>query len=180
MKPYAQILLPTGHLYEIPASAIVQSRAAYYHAEHKDEFPTIESAVEDTVELFADTYQVRDWALNNMQAEELMKHARLVRFTPPEVDFGAAEWSHHDAEAMIPQLESQTMLAVPVEMAVAAMAAHRNLCQILTLNADNGQPFAAVVLIQGGPGIVGTYVGALTHLTQAYVQPAAPAAASPH
>lgn len=172
MKKFIHVLLDTGHLYEIPASVIAQNRAKTMLEMHPEEFADLAAAELDTDELFEDSDQIRDWGLNQMNVPELMKEARLVRYTPPEQDFAGGEWSYHEHAAMIPQLETQTMLAMPVEMAVAAMAAHRNLCQVLQLNAEDGQPYAAVVLIQGGPAIVGTYVGALTHLTNVYVQPA--------
>lgn len=173
MKQFIRVLLPTGHLYEIPAQAIAENRAAYYHQAMADEFPTLDAALQDSIALFEDNTEIREWALNNMNVEELMKPARLVRYTQPEQDFAGGDWSFEDAGAIIPQLESQSMLAMPLEMALAAMAAHRNLCQVLTINSADGQPQAAVVVIQGGPAIVGTYVGALTHLTQAYVAPPA-------
>lgn len=180
MKAFIQVLLPTGHLYEIPTAAIAQSRAAYYHEHHKDEFPTPEAALEDTQELFADTFQVKDWAMNNMNVPELMKDARLVRFTPKGIDFDGGEWSFHDAAALIPQLDATSVLAMPVEMALAAMAAHGHVCQVATLNDEAGKPAAAIVLIQGGQAIVGMYTGALTHLTNVLTKPQPAEAAAPH
>lgn len=172
MKKFIHVLLPTGHLYEIPTSVIAANRAAHYHEQFKDsEFPTLESAMQDTEELFEDNFQVKDWALNNMNVDELMKDARLIRFTPPETDFDGGDWSYHDSPAIIPQLDHQSVLAMPVEMALSAMAAHRNICQVAVLNDDQKKPCAAIVLIQGGEAIVGTYVGALTHLTNTFVQP---------
>lgn len=170
MKPFIHVLLTTGHLYEIPTAAVVDSRAGYYHKQFKDtEFPTIESAKEDTEGLFEDSGEIRDWALNNMVAAELMEHARLVRFTPPEPDLAAGDWSYHEHNAIIPQLDSQTVMAMPLEMAVSAMATHKHICQITTFNDADGKPFAAMALITGPEAIVGTYVGAMQHLTNAYV-----------
>lgn len=180
MRKFVHVLLPTGHLYEIPTATIAANRAAFYHAQISVEFPTLEDAQKDTEELFEDNTEVRDWAINNMNVPELMKDARLVRFTPPEMDFAAGDWSFHEHAAMIPQLESQTMLAQPLEMSVSAMAAHNNLCQILILNDDGGEPAAAVVLVRGPAAIVGTYVGALQHLTNVVTQVPADQAANPN
>jgi len=172
LKPFIQVLLTTGHLYEIPTAPIAQNRATHYHEMFKDsEFPTLESALKDTEELFEDNFAVKDWALNNMSVEELMKGARLVRFTPPEIDLQDGDWSYHDMPAIIPQLDAQSVLAMPVEMALSAMAVHRNICQVVTLSDEAKKPCAAVVLVQGGEAIVGTYVGALTHLTNTFVKP---------
>lgn len=172
MKPFLHVLLPTGHRYEIPTDVIAQSRAAYYHQQFKDtEFPTLEAALEDTQALFEDTREVKDWALNNMSVEDLMQHARLVRYEPPEHDLQAGDWSFHDAPALIPQIDAQTVLSMPLEMAVSAMAAHRNLCQMVTLNDAAGEPGALVVLVKGPSVLVAIYTGALQHLTNSLLLP---------
>jgi hypothetical protein len=172
LKPFIQVLLATGHLYEIPTLIVAKNRAAAMLELHPNEFEDLDAAMRDSEELFEDNAAVRDWALNNMNVEELMKEARLVRFTPPEPDFEGAEWSYHDAKAVIPQLDAETILSTPVELALSAMAAHNNICQLVPL-LNNGQPYAAIALVQGGPGIVGMYVGALTHLTNTFVAKAA-------
>lgn len=173
MKTFIQVLLTSGHLYEIPTKVVAENRAKTMLELHPDEFADIAAAELDTDELFEDNGQIRDWALNQMNAPDLMKDARLVRFTPPEPDFQSGDWSYHDTPAIIPQVDAQSVLQMPVEMALSAMAAHRNLCQVAVLNDDAKKPYAAIVLIQGGEAIVGTYVGALTHLTNTFVQPAA-------
>lgn len=171
MKPLIHVLLPTGHLYEIQTAVVAQNRAKTMFELHPDEFADMAAAMADTEELFEDNGEIRDWALNNMNTDELMNAARLVRFTPPEPDFQGGDWSYHDALAIIPQLDPQSVLAMPIEMALSAMAAHRNICQVTVLNDAAQKPYAAVVLVQGGEAIVGTYVGALTHLTNTFVRP---------
>lgn len=171
MKTFIQLAFPTGHLYELPTSVIANNRAACMRGLHAEEFPTPESALEDTTELFEDEYQVKDWALNNMNPDEYMPHARLVRYTPPDKIPADAEWSYHDAPAIIAQLDEATVLDLPVEMTVAAMAAHNRVCQIAVLNGEDGKPQCAIVLIQGGPGVVGYYQGALELLTSRLVTP---------
>lgn len=178
MKPYFHVLLATGHRYEIPTAVVAENRAKAMLELHPDEFPDLAASMADSEELFEDNGQVRDWALNNMNVPELMKHARLVRYEPPEADFDGGDWSYHDAPALIPQLDAASVLGMPMEMAVSAMAVHRNLCQMVTLNNDDGTPGALVVLVQGPPALVGTYIGALQHLTTALLQPAQPQAAS--
>lgn len=173
MKTFIHIALTaTGHLYEVPTQLVADSRAAAMLAAHPDEFKTIEEAMADTVGLFNDDdYAIQDWAVNNMQVKDIMNAARLVRFTPPDLDIAnGAEWTFHDAPAIIPQLDAQSVLQMPVEMAVSAMAVHRNVCQLVTLNDEAGQPCAAIALVQGSPALVGSYVGALTHLTNTFVQ----------
>lgn len=181
MKKFIQLALATGALYEIPAEPIAQSRAKAMKELHADEFPTDESALKDTTELFAeDPSEIRDWALNNMNPADYMQHARLVRFTPPDFDPQHGEWSYHDLPAIIPQLDASQVLQLPVEMCISAMAMHGSVCQITILNDEARKPAAAIVLIRGSEAIIGTYYGALDQLTKAILAPAPEQAAQPN
>jgi hypothetical protein len=167
------------------ATAIVaNNRAAFYHNERNDEFPTMEAALQDTTGLFEDSREITDWLMGNMNPDEYMPHARLVRFTRPGLDPNDAEITYHDAQALIGQLDEATVLDLPVEMVLSAMAVHNRLCQMAVLNDDKGQPNVALVFIQGGPPVIQFYQGGIQELTDAVVraaqpqQPAADAAAN--
>lgn len=169
MKPFIRVAMPNGATYEIPSSIVAENRAKAMFESHPDEFATLELAMQDTTELFEDSYQLRDWLLNNMNAPEVMPHARMVRFTPPEVDLQFGEWSYHDMPAIIAQLDESTILDMPLEMALSAMSVHGKPCQVAALNDAQGNQQSLIVLIQGGPEITKFYAGGLERLTQSVV-----------
>lgn len=161
MKPFIQIALAAGHVYELPTEVIAQHRAAYYHGRFKDsEFPTLESALQDTRECFADSDEISDWARNNMNPSDYLHAARLVRYTPDK-DFVNAEWTAHELPAMVAELDGEQVLSSPVEAVMATMAASKQLCNITVLNDAQGNPFGAAVMILGGPNVVQSFVTAL-------------------
>lgn len=162
MKPFIQIKLPTGHLYELPSEPIAQDRAKAMQMMHPDEFPTLESALEDSRELFKDdAWNVQDWAQNNMKLDEVLAHARLVRFTPPEQSLQDGEWSYTDAPAMVGEIDGTTIMQQPVEAVLSVMAASQQLCNVTVLNNEDGKPHAAMALIIGNEAIIGSYITAL-------------------
>lgn len=162
MKPYIQISLSTGHVYEISSEVIANHRAAYYHGKLKEsEFPTLESALKDSREYFADSDEIFDWAQNNMNPEDYLSSARLVRFTPPKQDFVNADWSAHEAQAISAELDGAQVLQQPVEAVMSAMAASRQICNITVLNGPTGAPFGAAVMVLGDNNTVGAFVTAL-------------------
>lgn len=169
MKPFIRLLLPTGHLYEIAAQAVAENRAAAMLALHPDEFKTLEESMLDTTELFEDNYEVRDWALNNMQQAELLGIARLVRFTMPEIDLQAADWEYHETAAMIPALDQNAILTWPLELTLQAMASHGKLCQLTKLG-EPGAEAVLLALVQSNPAVVTMYSNALAKITESYVE----------
>lgn len=165
MKPFICMALPTGHVYQFPAQIIAENRAKCMQELHPDEFPDLAAAMEDTVGLFEDDYEVRDWALNNMNPDEYMPQAVLVRFTPPERDYNAAEWTHHDAPAIVGEIEGQAVMEYPLEVLVTAMGLSRQLCNISVLNGADGKPFAAVAVMVGNEIVLQPYLTSLSRLT---------------
>lgn len=163
MKPFIQIAFPAGQVFEIATSVVAEDRAKAMQIAHPDEFPTIEAAREDTNELFKDdSYEIQDWARNNMNWPELAPHARLIRFTPPELDHvNGAEWSFHDAPAIVGELDGDTILAQPLEMVLSTMALSQQLCNVTVLNGIDGKPYAALALIVGNEHALGAYLQAL-------------------
>lgn len=176
MLPFIRVALPTGHTYEIPVQPIADNRAQAMLALHPDEFSTIEESRLDTTELFEDSNEIRDWALNQMNPPEYMPHARLIRYAPPDVDMQTGEWTYHKEPALIPQIDATEVLAMPLELSVQAMALHQRVCQILKLNDADGKPTAAVILVSGGESVVNTFTGVLEHLVARALETPIPAA----
>lgn len=77
--------MPDGSEWAIPVMLIARSRAEYYATKEFD--GDIErSLAEDTLPLFAgDDYEIRDWAQNNMNWDDVAEHA--VQVKPANVDF---------------------------------------------------------------------------------------------
>lgn len=168
MKPFIRLVLPTGHIYEIAAQFIAENRAASMLELHPDEFKTLQESMLDTTELFEDNYEVRDWALNNMQQAELLAAARLVRFTMPEIDLQAADWEYQETQAIIPALDQNAIMTWPLELTLQAMAAQGKLCQLTKLGAP-GAEAVLLAVVQSNPAVVEMYSNTLVELTNFYV-----------
>lgn len=78
------ITMPDGD-WAVPVSLIAEDRAAYYAPEYGDD--AARSLAEDTGPLFAsDDHEIRDWAANNMNWDEVAPHAYKVPGTKPTMD----------------------------------------------------------------------------------------------
>jgi hypothetical protein len=167
LKIFFQIAQPSGHVYEIPVAVVANHRAAYYHANNPDEFPTLESAMVDTVELFKDdAREIRDWAGNNMNWPDLERDAKLIRFTPPATDsWFEGEWSYHEHRAIMGELDGAAIMLSPVEAIVTAMQESAQVCNVTVLNAQDGKAFGAVAVIMGGQQVVDIFLNTLTQTT---------------
>lgn len=69
--------MPDGSRWDVPVMIVAQNRAEYY----KDEFDgDIERSLEeDTLPLFkADSYEIHDWAANNMSWSDVVEFAERV------------------------------------------------------------------------------------------------------
>lgn len=174
MKPikFVHIHQPNGCVFEIPVEVIAANRAAYYHDKFKEsEFPTLESAREDTDGLFADdAYEIKDWAANNMNWDELQQHARLVRFTPPDMQWQDGEWTYHEHRSITGELDADTVMKVPLELVATTMIEAQQLCNVTVLNAQDGKPFGAVAVVIGSPEVVQAYLTTLGFTTQQLTQ----------
>ena len=87
-----------GSVWGVPVSVIAVNRAQNY----KDEFggDVERSLKEDTSVLFAeDNYEIKDWAANNMNWDEVAPHAVKLSDAPPltEDDFQEA-WVNGEKE----------------------------------------------------------------------------------
>lgn len=164
MKPFMQIALSSGYTFEVPTRVIAENRAQAMLGAHPDEFHTLDDAMTDTVELFDDEYQIEDWAKNNMNPEEYLPLARIIRFAPPEQDFGAAEWKGADVQAIVGEPDHETIMRSPVDAVMSSMMESRVMCNIIALGSE-GKTFGALVVIVGDENIVSTYSGALSFVT---------------
>lgn len=181
MKAFIQIKLSTGHVYEVPSELIAQNRAAYYHGARPDEFPTLQSALEDTRGLFDDASEIKEWAANNMDWEEIRPQAVLVRFTPPdEQAWHEGEWSYHDQRAMIGELDGDSVMLQPLEATLTVMAASAQLCNVSIINTLDGKPQAAVAIILGDNAVLSPFVQALQFVAGQFAPPQMAPAAQQH
>lgn len=160
MKPFIQIALSTGHVFEIKTDVIARDRAAAMLANHPDEFANLDEAMVDTVELFDDAYEIRDWALNNMNPDEYIVGARLVRFVAPEQNFDSADWSFHDAPTIVGELDGEQILRQPVEFVLSTMATAQQMVNVTVLH-DQDRPFGAMVLLLGDKPVLDGFITAL-------------------
>lgn len=180
MKPFIQIALNTGHVYEIPTSVIAANRAAHYHAQRPDEFPTLEAATEDTAGFFDDAKEIADWAGNNMNWDELLPNAKLIRFKPPvEQPFHEGEWTFHDTPALMGELDGATLMKQPVELVMHTMAMTGQLCNATVLHGPDGEPYGAFALIIGNHPIIQTYLNGLQFIGNQITEQQAPTPAVP-
>lgn len=88
------VTLPCGEVWEIPAEVVAKSRAAYY-AQHD----TGQTSGEEYDKVFAaeievatsDTYEIVDWAGNNMNWSDVAPFATLRKPEPRDVNY-QREW----------------------------------------------------------------------------------------
>lgn len=174
MKPFIRIAFPAGHVYELPTELVARNRAQAMQQLHPQTFPTVEAALEDTVEYFReDQLAVEDWAKSNMNWDEIQPHARLIRFNPPPVDHvNGCEWSQHDDRGLMAEL-SDNIAEMPVELVLNTMALNNQLVSINVLQHD-GQAFAALAMIIGSKPVIDTYIQTLDFTTKMLSKPADP------
>jgi len=166
MKPFIQIALSSGHVFEVPTQAIAENRAKDMLDLHKDEFADLAAALADTTELFEDSSEIRDWALNNMNPSDYLPGSRLILFTPPEQDFNTAEWSYHDAPAIVGELDGETIMQTPLEYVASVMAASRQLCGITMCRSQAADEQVGVAVFLGPVSVTNTYAQALEVVTR--------------
>lgn len=78
------VTMPDNSVWQVPTEFIARHRAAYYAQEHGITFE--ESLEQYTLPLFYDdSYEIQDWAENNMNWADVEPHATMIR--PGEVDY---------------------------------------------------------------------------------------------
>jgi hypothetical protein len=93
---YMRVSMPDGTEWDVPVMVIARNRAERY----KDEFDNSleRSLAEDTVPLFeADSFEVQDWAANNMDWSDVKEFA-IQHFVINEVDSYQEGWMNGDKE----------------------------------------------------------------------------------
>ena len=75
---YLRITMPDGSRWDVPVNAIAWNRANYYASSAKSTLSFAE-AMKETNELFdAYSYEIEDWAANNMDWDKDKLHAEEV------------------------------------------------------------------------------------------------------
>lgn len=81
------VKMPDNTWWEIPVTIIAMNRARNYIHEFAGNI--VRSLEEDTIPLFnEDSYEIVDWAMNNMRWSELAPFAKLIR--RDEIDYDEA------------------------------------------------------------------------------------------
>lgn len=77
-----EVTMPDGSKWVVPVRVIALNRAKHYA--HKFGGDVERSLNEDTMPLFrSDDYEVKDWACNNMDWEDVVLFAQRVEDAPP-------------------------------------------------------------------------------------------------
>ena len=91
-----RITMPDGSKWDVPVKFVALDRAKYYAKEFDDN--SDRSLMEDTMPLFnSDTYQIKDWAANNMDWDDVKENAIMV--SSPECDYQEG-WVNGEAEVV--------------------------------------------------------------------------------
>ena len=84
MKDTYNITMEDNSIWSIPVSLIAINRAERYKHEFGGDIQR--SLDEDTIPLFkSDTYEIKDWARNNMNWEDVAHQATIIN--PANIDF---------------------------------------------------------------------------------------------
>ena len=161
--------LESGPVYKLPIQPIIDNRAAYYHKDRPEEFPTLESAIEDTKQFFSDTFEIREWALNNMDWDDLLKHMAMIGFVAPEQDFSSAEWKFVDEDPAAFVDPSANIFHMPLELLLGMHAQAGESCTTAAFSwAPDSPPFSAISIMSGE--MLPTYIAALESIAENYRQ----------
>lgn len=78
MSKHLLITMPDESVWSAPVDVIAFHRATYYAHEFRGD--VTRSILEDTLPLFdAAPFEIEDWAANNMNWEDVVKHTRLIK-----------------------------------------------------------------------------------------------------
>lgn len=179
MKPYLQIALPTGHVYEVNTAAVAQHHADAIMAEPSG--LTAEQALEQATARFSNPGEIRNYVLAQMNIDELMATSRLVRFVPPVQDFtaDAVSWTTHDAPAIIGELSAVDIMRQPIEAVLNTMADSMQSANVTVLNHGTAV-FGAIGVFLGNENTVAKYIQAIQFTTNLLTNPSQPPDVVPH
>lgn len=161
--------LESGPVYKLPIQPIIDNRAAYYHNNRQDEFPTMESAVEDTKQLFSDTFEIREWALNNMDWNQLRQHMAMIGFVAPEQVFDSAEWEFVGEDPAAKMDPAANIFQMPIELLLGLHVQANESCTTAAFSwKPEEPPFAALCIMSGEP--LPVYISALEAIAENHRQ----------
>jgi hypothetical protein len=98
MAKVIEVVFRDGSIWHVAAQPIAEARARYYAK--ADESTTYEAELAYTL---SSDYELKDWATNNMNADELVKHATCHK-PPIPLDF---EEGWNDSENSIYNVEER-------------------------------------------------------------------------
>jgi hypothetical protein len=94
---YLSMTMPDGSKWGVPVEMIARNRATHYASEFDGDVER--SLAEDTLPLFdADGYEIKDWAVNNMNWSDFAGHQKKLA-DAPEPDWQDA-WLSGDKEVV--------------------------------------------------------------------------------
>lgn len=100
-KPYIKVTFSNGKCFGIPAKVVAEHRAKYYA--DKDPDTTYEEEIDfllgsKTLGTGPDEFEIIDWAKNDMNWNELQRHAEELESEEPNYD---DEWTNADSEVIV-------------------------------------------------------------------------------
>jgi hypothetical protein len=93
-----QVTFSDGSKWEVPARVIAENRADYYATEVDGQPKGSKEWLEEVRTTLSDDYDIRDWALNNMNWSDLAPHARRVA-PPPQQNY-EEQWGSAELEVV--------------------------------------------------------------------------------
>lgn len=81
MAKYLRVTMPDGSKWDVPLDIIAQKAGEHYHEFDPDTWLTVEEGIEEFNEWPKEGKF--DWAENNMNWEEVVKHAQRIEETVP-------------------------------------------------------------------------------------------------
>jgi hypothetical protein len=95
MSGNLEVTMPDSSIWIVPIDVIARNRAAHYAHEFDGDIER--SLAEDTMPLFrSDSYEVQDWAANNMNWSDVCMHAWRKIEAPPVDDQFQEGWVNGD------------------------------------------------------------------------------------
>ena len=92
MKKYLLVTMPDNSIWSIPTRLIAENRNDYYLKVRGENAADVEA---ETEKLFADDYEVIDWAVNNMDWSDVADEAVLAKRAKTDYQEG---WLEGDKE----------------------------------------------------------------------------------
>lgn len=90
------ITMSDNSKWSIPVFIIVTNKANYYAGKDKNNLDVLKEKIDKVIELFnSDTYEIEDWAINNMNWSDVCDYAELVRSESIDYD---SEWVSGEIE----------------------------------------------------------------------------------